>query len=63
MTETLRGSEFVPVVQAFEGGIVMVQGQDLLFSVIHLLPLSSDSPLTFTVSVMFSTNTFHYIVW
>ena len=41
----------------------MVWGQDLLFSIIHLSLLSFDSLLTFTISVMFFTNTFCYIVW
>ena len=51
--ETPRGSEVVPVVQVFKGGIVMVQGQDLIFSIIHWSPLTSDSPLTFTVSTTY----------
>ena len=41
---------------------VMVRGGDILFSVISLLSLSFGSPFTFTVSVMFSNNTFHYVV-
>ena len=45
------------------GRCVMVQGQDLLFLVIHLSPISFDSPLMFTISIMFFTNTFCYIVW
>ena len=62
MTKTWRDSSFVPVVQVFEGGNVTVQGSDILFSIICLPPLSSDSPLTFTISVMFLTDTFRYTV-
>ena len=61
--ETQRGSELAPVVQVFEGGIITVWGQDFLFSVIHLLLISLNSPLTFTVPVMFFMNTFQYTVW
>ena len=44
-------------------GNVMVWGCDILFSIICLPPLLFDSPFTFTVSIMFFTNTFHYTVW
>ena len=42
---------------------VTVQGQDLLFSIIHLPVLTSDSSLTFTILVTFFTNTYCYVVW
>ena len=38
--------------------IVMIQGDGLLFSIICLPLLSSDLPFTFTISVMFLTNTY-----
>ena len=63
MTETPRDFDVVPVVQVFEGGIVTVRGHGLIFSVVHLLPLTVDSPFIFTVLVIFFTVTFHYIVW
>ena len=62
-TEILRGFDVVPVVQIFEGGIVTVQGHGLVFSIVHLPPLTIDSPFTFTVLIIFLTNTFQYIVW
>ena len=43
-TETLKGSDIVLVVQLFKGGIVMVQGQNFIFSVVHWAPLSRDLP-------------------
>ena len=43
--------------------IVTVWGSDILFSIIYLPPLSSDSPFTFTVSIMFFIDTFRYTVW
>ena len=63
MRETQRGFDVVPVVQIFEGGIVMVQDHGLIFSVIHLPPLTTDSPFTFTVLIVFFTDTFQYVVW
>ena len=42
---------------------VTVQGHGLIFSVVHLSPLTIDSPFTFTVLVIFLTDTFCYIVW
>ena len=62
MREIQRGCDFVPEVQIFEGGIVMVQEPNLIFSVIHFSPLSSDLPFTFTVSVLFSTDVYWYMV-
>ena len=59
----LRDSDVVPVVQVFEGGIVTVRGRELFLSVVHLLPLSTGSPFTFTVLVIFFNDTFHYTVW
>ena len=41
---------------------VMVQGPNLIFSIVHFSPLLSDSPFTFTVSIMFSTDNFRYMV-
>ena len=61
--EILRGFDVVPVVQVFGGGIVMVRGHGLIFSVVHLLPLTIDSPFTFTVLIIFFADTFRYIVW
>ena len=61
--ETRRGSDVVPVVQVFKGGIVTVRGCRLIFSVVHLPPLTTDSPFTFTVLIVFFTNTFQYVVW
>ena len=46
-----------------EKGKVNCNSQDLLFSLICLLPLSSDSPLTFMVLTMFFTDSYRYIVW
>ena len=63
MMETQRDSSFVPVVQVFKGGNVMVEGSDILFSIICLPLLSSDLLFTFTISIMFFTNPFHYMVW
>ena len=60
---TLRGSDIVPVVQVLEGGIVTVRGRSLIFSVVHLLPITTDSPFTFTVLIIFFADTFHYVVW
>ena len=42
---------------------VTVQGHELIFSILHLLPLTPNSPLTFTVLIIFLTDTFHYIIW
>ena len=58
-----RGFEVVPVVQVFDGGIVMVRGHGLVLSIVHLPPLTVDSPFTFTVLIIFLTDTFRYIVW
>ena len=62
-TGILRGSDAVPVVQVFEGGIVMVRGHGLFLSIVHLPPLSTGSPFTFTILVIFFNDTFRYIVW
>ena len=61
--ETQRGFDVVPVVQVFEGGIVTVRGHGLVLSVVHLPPLTVDSPFTFTVLLIFFADTFRYIVW
>ena len=63
MAETLRGFDVVPVVQVLDGGIITVRGRGLIFSVVHLSPLTIDSPFTFTILVIFLTDTFRYIVW
>ena len=42
---------------------VTVRGRGLLFSVVHLPPLTINSPFTFTVLIMFFADTFRYIVW
>ena len=41
----------------------MICGRDLLLSIIHLPLLCPDSPYMFTTSVVFSTNTYQYIIW
>ena len=58
MMEILRDFDVVPVVQVFEGGIVMVWGQGLVLSIVHLLPLTVGSPFTFTVLLIFFADTF-----
>ena len=63
MMATLRGFDVVLVVQVLDGGIVTVRGHGLIFSIVHLPPLTIDSPFTFTILVIFFTDTFHYIVW
>ena len=63
MRGTLRDSDVVPVVQVFEGGIVMVRGRGLFLSVVHLPPLTMDSPFIFTVLIIFLADTFQYVVW
>ena len=42
---------------------VMVRGLGLVLSIVHLPPLTVDSPFTFTVLVIFLADTFRYIVW
>ena len=61
-TGTLRGSDIVPVVQVLEGGTVTVRGHGLIFSVVHLPPLTVNSPFTFTILIIFFADTFRYIV-
>ena len=61
--ETQRDCNLVPVVQVFEGGIVTVQGSDLIFSIVHLSSLSSDCPFTFTISIMFLPDVYQYTIW
>ena len=48
------------LLETFEGGLagVTIQGDGLLFSIICLPLLSSDSPFTFTISIMFLTDTY-----
>ena len=59
---TLRDCDLILEVRVFKGGIVMVQGPNLLFSIIHLAPLMTDSPLTFTFTTSFFTNIYRYTV-
>ena len=61
--ETQKDYNLVPVVQVFEGGIVTVRGSDLIFSIVHLPPLSSGCPFTFTILVMFFPDTYRYTIW
>ena len=63
MTGIPRDFDVVPVVQVFEGGIVMVRGQGLILSIIHLPPLTVGSPFMFTVLLIFLTDMFRYVVW
>ena len=60
---TWRESDLAPVVQVFEGGIVTIRGSGLICSILHLSPLISNSPFTFTISTMFFTDTYQYIIW
>ena len=62
MRETLRDCNFVLEVRVFEGGIVMVQSPDLLFSIIHFTPLATDLPLTFTLTISFFTDVYQYTI-
>ena len=63
MVETLTDFEVVPVVQVLDGGIVTVRGRGLIFSVVHLPPLTINSPFMLTILVIFLTDTFRYIAW
>ena len=58
MEEIPRGFDVVPTVQVFKGGIVMVRGHGLVLSIVHLSPLTVDSPFMFTVLVIFLTDNF-----
>ena len=62
MKGTLRDCSLVPEVQVCEGGIVTVRSPNLLFSIIHLAPLTIDLPLTFTLTTSFFTNDYRYTV-
>ena len=42
---------------------VMVRGHGLILSIVHLPPLTDDSPFTFTVLLIFFTDSFQYIIW
>ena len=46
-----------------KGVLLRYEVMDLFFSIVHLSPLTDDSPFTFTVLVIFFTNTFRYVVW
>ena len=41
---------------------VMIRDPNLIFSVVHFSPLTSDLPLTFTISVLLSTDVYRYMV-
>ena len=43
--------------------IVMLRDPNLIFSVVHFSPLTSDLPFTFTISILFSTDVYRYMVW
>ena len=66
-----QGVGNLPVVVMVEGLVdkeiqadsVTVRGRGLIFSVVHLPPLTSDSPFTFTVLIIFFADTFRYVVW
>ena len=57
-TETQRESDLALMVQVFEGGIVTVQGPNLVFSIIYLSLLTPNSPFTFTISTMFFSDVY-----
>ena len=42
---------------------VTICGRDIFFSIIHLPPLCPGLPYMFTVSIIFSTDTYQYIIW
>ena len=42
---------------------VTVRGCGLVLSIVHLPPLTVDSPFTFTVLLIFFADTFRYVVW
>ena len=42
---------------------VTVRGHGLILSVVHLPPLTIDSPFMFTILIVFFADTFRYIVW
>ena len=42
---------------------VTVRGHGLILSIVHLPPLTIDSPFTFTILIVFFADTFRYIVW
>ena len=46
-----------------DNNTVTVRGRGLIFSVVHLPPITSDSPFTFTVLIIFFDDTFRYVVW
>ena len=45
-----------------DGERVTVRSPNLLFSIIHLAPLTIDLPLTFTLTTSFFTNDYRYTV-
>ena len=47
----------------YTGNTVTVRGRGLFLSVVHLPPLTFDSPFTFTVLIIFFADTFQYVVW
>ena len=57
------GIESVYSMYGQERRVVTVRGRGLIFSVVHLPPLTADSPFTFTVLIIFFADTFQYVVW
>ena len=55
--ETIIGGD------GFDVECVTVRGRGLILSIVHLPPLTIDSPFTFTVLIIFFADTFQYIVW
>ena len=58
--DLLDGGVLLPAVDITA---VTVRGRGFSFSIVHLTPLTADSPFTFTVLVIFFADTFRYIVW
>ena len=46
------------ITMAHSGQPVTVRGHGLVFSILHLPPITDDSPFTFTILVIFFANTF-----
>ena len=57
------GKEGVSTKETTMTGGVTVRGRGLIFSVVHLPPITSDSPFTFTVLIVFFADAFQYVVW
>ena len=48
-----QGNSLIPIYDT-----VTVRGRGLIFSIVHLPPLTVDSPFTFTVLIIFFADTF-----